>query len=168
MDAVLDALGIDPLTRLRKSPDPRYDPPGPIAVCIEPWQPLYAEFVELVTRIAGPDVIVIVTEDDPALLPSICWGVVGMEMWSMQLACVARGLEVRMFEGMQSFSIDDSNGIDRSWPGYELIGFEKDWRPLVEEATREVVLSRNEFIQRDVLSMLSRSTSAGLRCGVND
>jgi hypothetical protein len=152
---VLDAMGIDPVTRLAKSPDPPHDPPGPIAISIEQWQPIYAEFVERVTRIAGSDSIVLLTEDHPALLPSVCWGVIGVEMWSMQLACVARGLEVRMFEKMQKTTVDDGNGLDRTWPGYQLIGFNDDWRGMVDEAAREMVRSRNEFIQRDVLSMLS-------------
>jgi hypothetical protein len=154
---ILEAVGIDPVTRRAISPDPPSDPPGPLAVCVEPWQPFFDGFVERVSRIAGADLVEVIEDDDPRLLPTPCFGVIGLEAWEIQLASVARGLEVRMFETMQSLSIDDSNGIDRSWPGYRLIAPDDDWRALVDTAAWEVVRARDEFSQRYVLSMRSPS-----------
>jgi hypothetical protein len=152
---LLEALGIDPRTRKAISPDPPSDPPGPIVVGVEPRQPLREGFVERIARIAGADIVEVVEGDDPSLLPAQCFGVIGLEMWSLQLACVARGLGVRMFETMRSFSIDDSYGVDRSWPGYKLIRPDEDWRALVDEAARQLVRLRDESSQRYVKSMLS-------------
>lgn len=155
--AALEAIGIDSVTRQGTRLEPPRDPPGTIAVCIEEGWPIHTEFVDRVRRIAGSDLIEVVTEDHGSMLPPGCFGVIGLEMWVLRLECVARGIQVHMFETMDSFAIDDSNGVDRSWPGYRLIRPEDDWRALVDAAAREMVRARDAFAQRYVQSMLSPS-----------
>lgn len=144
-------LGIDPATKRAVSPDPPRDPPGPIAVCIEPSWSMYDEFVERVATIVGRN-LVVVDENDPSALPPDCFGAICLEMWLLQLACVGRGLEVHMFETWRSFELEDME--DRSWPGYKLIGFQQDWRPLVDRAAEELVGARHRASQSYVAKMM--------------
>lgn len=153
----LEAVGIDPATKTAISPDPPSDPAGPIAICIEPWQPIFEEFVERATAIVGPDLIEVVTTDDPSLLPRPCFGAIGLEMWVIQIECTRRGIRADMFETMKSLSMNDGMDVDRSWPGYKLIGPDDDWRAMLDEQTKRLVRLRDEFGQRYVKSMLSPS-----------
>ncbi len=152
----LEAIGIDPKTKRAISPDPPRYPPGPIAICIEPWQPTYDEFVKRVTRIAGSDIVVVVTDEKVDALPEDCFGVVGLEMWLPQLECVRRGLEVHMLATMRAVEVEWDR-MNSSLPGHRTIGYEEDWRAVVDEEARKLVRAHNEATQHHVASLLSPS-----------
>jgi serine/threonine protein kinase len=152
----LRALGIDPVTHHALSPEPRTDPAGPIAACVERSQPLFEEFVGRVEGVAGADLVVVVEDDDPAALPR-CFGAIGLETWLIQIECVRRGIDIAMLETMRSLELDDGFGVNRELPGHRLIGPEDDWREVVDGEARRLVRARDEFGQRYVRSMMSPS-----------